>query len=79
MGQIKVRELEEWIVGVHRDLALQAGQSLEQHLREVLKESALTSQRNFARDAAEQLEVAQRKYGVLPSSIEIIRDLREQM
>ena len=79
MGQVKVREIEEWIVGVHRDLAMQAGQSLEQHLRDVLKESALESQRSFAREAAEQLDAARKKYGVLPSSVDLIREQREPM
>lgn len=79
MGQVKVRELEEWIVGVHRDLAMQAGQSLEQHLREVLKDSALMSQRKFAREAAQQLEAAHQKYGMLPSSIDLIREQRKHM
>ncbi len=79
MGQVKVRELEEWIVGVHRDLAMQAGQSLEQHLRDVLKASALESQRRFAQEAAEQLEAARKKYGVLPSSLDVIREQREQL
>jgi len=78
MGQVKVRQVEEWIVGVHRDLAFQAGQSLEQHLREVLKESALESQRRFAREATEQLELARKKYGVLPNSLDVIRQQREQ-
>ena len=77
MGQIKVRGLDEWIVGVHRDMAAEAGQSLEQHLRDVLRELVLESQRRFATEAAEHLDEARRARGVLASSVDIIREQRE--
>lgn len=73
MGQIKVRQLADWIVGVHQDMAADAGQSLEQHLRDVLRETALESQRRFGREQAEQLAIAKEKYGTLPDSTEAIR------
>ncbi len=79
MGQIKVRNLDDWIVGVHRDLADRIGCSLEHHLRAVLKQSALDSQRAFAQDSLEQLDKARKKYGVLPSSLDLIRDQRESL
>ena len=79
MGEIKVRKLDDWIVGVHRDMAEQAGQSLEQYLRDVLEQSALESQRRFAREAVGHLETARRKYGIVRSSAEIIREQREEM
>jgi membrane-bound lytic murein transglycosylase B len=79
MGEIKVRKLDDWIVGVHRDMAEQAGQSLEQYLRGVLEQSALESQRRFAREAAGHLDTARQKYGVVRSSVDILRQQREEM
>jgi len=76
MEQIKVRQLEDWIVGVHRDIAQESGQSLEQHLRDVLREAALASQRRFAEKQAVHLHNFEEKFGVLPDSTEGIREDR---
>lgn len=77
MGQIKVRHLDDWIVGVHQDMAKLAGHSLEQHLREMLRHAALSAQQQFAGEAAEHLSKAEEKYGVLPNSVDTLRELRE--
>ena len=79
MGQIKVRQLDDWIVGVHQDMAKLAGQSLEQHLREMLRQAALSARQQFAGDAAEHLKKAEARYGVLPNSVATLRELRESM
>ncbi|MCA9215595.1 MAG: hypothetical protein KDB27_21165 [Planctomycetales bacterium] len=76
MGQIKVRQLEDWVVSVHQDLARLAGQSLEQHLREVLRESALDSQRQFGREQMQHLAQFKEIFGTLPDSTEGIREDR---
>ena len=78
MGQIKVRQLDDWIVGVHQDMAKQAGYSLEQHLREVLRDAALANQRRFGKEQAMHLLNFKEKFGVLAESVEGIREDREQ-
>ncbi|GAB5407255.1 MAG: hypothetical protein Aurels2KO_54860 [Aureliella sp.] len=78
-SQIKVRQLEDWIVGVHRDKATRSGMSLEEYLRDLLRSLALRSQRQFADEAERQLAISNEKYGVLPSSVDIIREQREQL
>jgi len=37
MAQIKVRELEDWILSILRENASLEGHSLEQHLRDILR------------------------------------------
>ena len=77
MSQIKVRNLDDWIVDVHRDQATAEGVSLEQHLRELLKDSALASQRRFAEEQVAYRKEFSEQFGVLPSSTDGIRQDRE--
>ena len=76
MAQIKIRELDDWIVGVLRDKALAEGHSLEQHLRDVLKDVALDAQMRFAEEQAKFLVEFEEEFGVLPDSTEGIRQDR---
>ncbi len=77
MTQIKVRDLDDWIVNVLRDNALNAGCSLEQHLRDVLKDAVLASQLEFAKEQAKHLSEFEQKFGTLPASTEGIRQDRD--
>ena len=76
MGQIKVRQLDDWIVSVLQDMAKESGQSLEQHLRIILREMALESQREFGREQAKQLQEFKKEFGTLQDSVEGIRKER---
>lgn len=77
MAQIKVRGLDDWIVSVLQDNASHDGQSLEQHLRGVLKEAALESQKRFAAEQFEHLAAFEAKHGLLTDSTMGIREDRE--
>lgn len=77
MAQIKVRELDDWIVSVLRENASLEGQSLEQHLRDLLKEAALANQKRFAEEQLAHLSAFESKHGVLPDSTPGIRSDRE--
>jgi hypothetical protein len=79
MGDIKVRKLDDWIVGVHQDIAEQAGKSLEQHLRELLAASALEAQKRFAEDARNRLKASREKYPNVRPSVDVIREHREAL
>ena len=78
MAQIKVRDLDDWIVNVLKDNATNAGQSLEQHLRQLLKEAALADQMLFAKEQAIHLDEFHSKFGTLADSTEGIREDRMQ-
>ena len=76
MSDIKVRNLEDWIVTVHRDKAVLEGQSLEQYMRDLLKELALESQRQFAKEQRKHLAEFEQTFGTLTESAEGIRQDR---
>ncbi|MEZ6104433.1 MAG: hypothetical protein R3E01_36310 [Pirellulaceae bacterium] len=78
MAQIKVRDLDDWIVNVLRDHALSSGNSLEQHLRDVLKNAALANQKSFAAQQLEHLAAFKQKHGIIADSTPDIRQDREQ-
>jgi len=77
MAQIKVRELEDWILSILRENASLEGHSLEQHLRDILKEAALANQKQFAEEQLEHLSSFEAKHGVLIDSTLGIREDRE--
>lgn len=77
MAQIKVRELDDWIVSVLRENATLEGSSLEQYLRDILKEAALKHQHKFAQEQLEHLSDFEAKHGVLTDSTLGIREDRE--
>ncbi|MBI3210838.1 MAG: hypothetical protein HYZ37_18290 [Candidatus Solibacter usitatus] len=75
---VKVRRLPEWVVDAHKARAEAAGVSLEEQLRELLTESALTPQRDFAAKAAAWNSGLKARYGSLGDSTELIREDREE-
>jgi plasmid stability protein len=77
MAQIKVRDLDDWVVHILRDNALSAGHSLEQHLRELLKTAALADQKRFAEEQLRHLAEFKEKHGELTDSSAGIRADRE--
>ena len=79
MSEVRVRNLEPWVVDFLRDRARAEGhQHLESFLREHLREEALRKRREWsARLKARQDEFRQ-KYGVLSDSAELIRQDREE-
>lgn len=78
MAQIKVRDIDDWIVDVLKDNATDVGQSLEEHLRHVLKDAALANQYRFAKEQAVFLHEMAEKHGTLPDSTDGIREDRQK-
>ncbi len=77
MAQVKVRDLDDWIVHILRDNALSSGHSLEQHLRDLLKSAALADQKRFSEKQKRHLSEFKEKHGVLADSAVGIREDRE--
>lgn len=76
MADIRVRKLEEWVLEVHRRLAMGDGQSLENHIRRLLTNAAVESQREFADRAEAKLTQRQAMHGVFSDSAESIQQER---
>lgn len=77
MADVKVRKLDTWVVDYHKRRAKEAGRSLEDQLRQVLKEAALAPRREFAKRIKRRLARLRAKYGEMPDSTPGIRAWRD--
>ena len=79
MTELRIRNIEDWIVEMHRHNAKLHDQTLESELRQVLLGAALSKRQQIAKEIESDLESLRTKYGVFPSSIESIRETRERV
>jgi plasmid stability protein len=77
MTELRIRNVDEWIVDQHRTNAKQRGTSLELELKRILAEAAFSKRQRIADEIEQHLRSVQAKYGTLPSSVEALRDLRD--
>jgi len=77
MGDIRVRKLEDWVVGWFRAQAKQHGRSLEGELRETLTEAALRRKKEIAAEMRADLQELEARYGLFPDSAKLIREMRD--
>lgn len=75
---VKIRKLPDWVLDAHRNRAEKNGVSLEEELRNLLTDTALKPQKDFAAKAAAWNEALKAKYGKLSDSTELIREDREE-
>jgi plasmid stability protein len=79
MSQVRVRNLEDWVVEAFKARAKRQGQSVEAMLRELLRVEASRPKMELAAEL-ERLREAQRdKYGTFTDSTPLIRAEREQL
>ena len=77
MSDVRVRKLEDWVVGWFRTQAKQHGHSLEGELRQVLTEAALQRKRDISAELRADLEQLEQKYGGFSDSAALIREDRD--
>lgn len=80
MAEVKIRQLPEWVVAAHKQQAQRAGESLEQHLRTVLTESARTRKDAFLRSAKAFREKLEQELGgkLQDRNADIVREMRDE-
>jgi hypothetical protein len=78
MSEVRVRNLEPWVVEFLRDQARHAGCSLEGYLRGRLRQEAMRKRLEWAARLKARQEEFRQKYGVLSDSAELIRQDREE-
>ncbi len=77
MSELRVRNVDDWIIAELKAQAKAHGRSLEAELRDRLRELALRLRREMA-DRAARLRVAiGQEHGLLPDSAEAIREDRD--
>lgn len=78
MSELRVRNLDEWVLNELKAQARAHGLSLEGELRERLTELALRPRREIAERAARLREAIGREHGLLPDSAAAIREERDR-
>jgi antitoxin FitA len=78
MAEVRVRNVEDWVVAELRARAKRHGMSLEGELRETLKEEVLRPQREAAEELRTLREEMQAKYGLMSDSTIGIREDRDR-
>ena len=79
MAEVKIRNLDDWVLASYRARAQSAGRSVEEELRHVLTEAALAARREWAEKLRQLHAEMEAKYGVLEDSTPGIREERDQM
>ena len=77
MTEVRVRNVDDWVVEWHRHQAKLDDRSLESELRQVITDAALTKKREIANEMRTGLAELRSKYGAFSDSAKIIREDRE--
>lgn len=75
--EVRVRNVDDWVVEWHRQAAKRVGLTLEAELRRIMTQAALERRQAIARDMKRDLDELQSRYGVFPDSTAEIRVERE--
>ena len=78
MTEVRLRNVDDWVVEWHLHQAKLEGKSLENELREVLTEAALAKKRAIAEEMRAGLDELRSKYGTFTDSAAIIREDRDR-
>jgi plasmid stability protein len=78
MGEVRVRKLQDWVVGWFRSQAKQHGHSLERELRETLTEAVVRRKQEIAQGLRDDLERFRDQYGTFSDSARLIREDRDE-
>ena len=77
MAEIRVRKVEDWVIGWFRSQAKKHGKSLEGELRQVLIEAAQRRKQEIADDLRADLKQLEDKFGTFSDSTQLIREDRD--
>lgn len=78
MADLRVRNLPEWVVDCYKEEAKERGKTLEGFMRQKLTTDVLASQASLADELENNLDAMAEKYGIMPDSTPLLRELREQ-
>ena len=77
MSELRVRNMDDWVIVELKAQARSHGRSLEAELREQLRELALRPRQQMADRAARLRQAIAREHGLLPDSTASIREDRD--
>lgn len=76
MAEIRVRNLDDWVVSRMKSRAKHNGRSLEAELREMLTQSVQNERKELIESSRKLREKIRKECGVLPESADFIRAMR---
>lgn len=77
MPELRIRNIESWIVETFRSLARSNGRSMEAEIKDFLKKQALGSKEQLANEMKDMTDEIRAKYGELSGSETLIRADRD--
>jgi plasmid stability protein len=78
MTEVRIRNVDEWIVESLRARARAKGNSLEGELRELLSQEAMRPKQALASELRQMREQLRNKYGTFSDSAALIREDRDK-
>jgi plasmid stability protein len=75
--ELRIRNVDDWIVETFRSLAKMNGRSMEAEVKAVLRERAMHPREALAKELTDLTDKLRREYGVFSDSAAIIRENRE--
>ena len=77
MSELRVRNMEEWVIAELKTQAKTHGRSLEAEVRQGLRDLVLRRKRELGSELRAELAALQDKYGQFSDSAALIREDRE--
>ena len=78
MSELRIRNVDQWVVESLRQRARAHGQSLEGALRELLRQEAMRPKLELANELRRMREQLREKYGTFSDSTALIREDRDE-
>jgi plasmid stability protein len=77
MTEVRIRNVDDWVVDSIRTRARAQGQSLEAALRALLQQEAMRPKLELAKELRQMREQLHKKYGAFSDSTPLIREERD--
>jgi antitoxin FitA len=77
MTEVRIRNVDDWVVELHRNRAKLRGRSLENELRQILTDAALAKKQALASELRAGVDELREKYGTFSDSAVQIREERD--
>jgi antitoxin FitA len=78
MTEVRIRNVDDWVVESLRLRARAKGNSLEKELRELLRQEALLPKQKLAVELHAMRDELREKYGTFSDSSVVIREMRDE-
>ena len=77
MTELRIRDIDEWIVEQHRHNARKKGITLGEEIKTVLSDAVMARRYKLVEELEKNAETLRAKYGTFPSCVPVIREMRE--